>query len=192
MPVTVRRLCGPVTIALAFLAGAAAAGDFVTFESGQIRPLALSPDGKQLFAVDTPDDRLEIFDVTAAGLTHRATVPVGMEPVAVAARSTSEVWVVNLLSDSVSIVDVAADPPRVVRTLLSATSHATSSSPVRVEAAPSSPRRTAASSGPIHPSQRCPARATRSSPRPASAGPTSGSSTRTRPAPRSAVRRSAS
>src|SRR5262245_18045029 len=97
MPVAIRRLFGPVTIALAFLAGAAAAADFVTFESGQVRPLALSPDGKQLFAVDTPDDRLEIFDVTAAGLTHRATVPVGMEPVAVAARSTSEVWVTNLL-----------------------------------------------------------------------------------------------
>jgi YVTN family beta-propeller protein len=38
--------------------------------------------------------------------------------VAVAARSDGEVWVVNHLSDSVSVVDVAADPPRVVRTLL--------------------------------------------------------------------------
>ena len=42
----------------------------------------------------------------------------GLEPVAVAARSDGEVWVVNHLSDSVSIVDVAATPPRVVRTLL--------------------------------------------------------------------------
>lgn len=41
-----------------------------------------------------------------------------MEPIAVAARSNSEVWVVNHLSDSVSIVDVASSPPRVVRTLL--------------------------------------------------------------------------
>ena len=45
-------------------------------------------------------------------------MPVGLEPVAVAARSDSEVWVVNHLSDSVSIVDVGSDPPRVVRTLL--------------------------------------------------------------------------
>ena len=37
-----------------------------------------------------------------------------MEPVAVAARSNTEVWVVNHLSDSVSIVDLAASPPRVV------------------------------------------------------------------------------
>jgi hypothetical protein len=41
-----------------------------------------------------------------------------MEPVAVAARSNTEVWVVNHLSDSVSIVDLSATPPRVVRTLL--------------------------------------------------------------------------
>src|SRR5262249_29663465 len=57
-------------------------------------------------------------DVTASGLTHSASVPVGMEPVAVAARNANEAWVVNNLSDSVSIVDVAANPPRVVRTLL--------------------------------------------------------------------------
>jgi DNA-binding beta-propeller fold protein YncE len=91
---------------------------FTTFESGQVRPLALSPDGARLYAVNTPDNRLEIFDVTGSGLTHVGAVPVGLEPVAVAARSNTEVWVVNTLSDSVSIVDVSATPPQVVRTLL--------------------------------------------------------------------------
>ena len=91
---------------------------FWLFESGQVRPLALSPDGSRLFAVNTPDNRLEIFDVSAGGLTHAGAVPVGLEPVAVAARSDDEVWVVNHLSDSVSIVDVSASPARVVRTLL--------------------------------------------------------------------------
>src|SRR5262249_47077593 len=100
------------------LASGSPSGSFVNFESGQVRPLALSPDGTRLFAVNTPDDRLEIFDVTAAGLSHAGSVPVGLEPVAVAARNDAEVWVVNLLSDSVSIVDVAASPPRVKRTLL--------------------------------------------------------------------------
>ena len=33
----------------------------IEFESGQVRPLALSPNGKLLFAVNTPDARLEIF-----------------------------------------------------------------------------------------------------------------------------------
>src|SRR5262249_54802713 len=85
----------------------ARAGSFTTFESGQVRPLALSPDGSRLFAVNTPDDRLEIFDVTSGGLVHDGSVPVGMEPVAVAARSDGEVWVVNHLSDSISVIDVS-------------------------------------------------------------------------------------
>src|SRR6185369_15130400 len=76
-----------------------AVSSFVTFESGQVRPLALSPDGSRLFAVDTPDDRLEILSVDAGGIAHVASVPVGLEPVAVAARSNDEVWVVNHLSD---------------------------------------------------------------------------------------------
>ena len=96
----------------------ALAASFVTFESGQVRPLALSPDGARVFAVNTPDGTLEIFDVGAPGLTHAGSVPVGMEPVALAVRNNSEVWVVNHLSDSVSVVDVGSTPPRVTRTLL--------------------------------------------------------------------------
>jgi DNA-binding beta-propeller fold protein YncE len=98
---------------------AAARANFVTFESGPVRPLALSPDHSQLFAVNTPDDRLELYTIGAGGtLTHNGSVPVGLEPVAVAARTNTEVWVVNHLSDSVSIVDLSSSPPRVVRTLL--------------------------------------------------------------------------
>jgi DNA-binding beta-propeller fold protein YncE len=92
---------------------------FTLFESGQVRPLALSPDGKRLFAVNTPDGRLEVFQVIGSGLKHRFSVQVGLEPVAVAARTDDEVWVVNHLSDSVSVVDVGdASHARVMRTLL--------------------------------------------------------------------------
>jgi DNA-binding beta-propeller fold protein YncE len=134
-------------LALALLlvcpAAGPAAAAFVTFESGHVRPLALSPDGTWLFAVNTPDDRLEIFAVDGTGaLTHAGSVPVGMEPVAVAARTDGEVWVVNHLSDSVSIVDVAASPPRVVRTLLVGDEPRDSSSPAGA-AGPSSRRRIA-------------------------------------------------
>ena len=90
---------------------------FVEFESGQVRPIALSPDGAHVFAVNTPNASLEIFDVTGAGLRFAARVPVGLEPVAVAARDSGEVWVVNHLSDSVSIVTLAGTP-HVTRTLL--------------------------------------------------------------------------
>jgi DNA-binding beta-propeller fold protein YncE len=91
--------------------------DYENFETDQVRPLALSLDGKKLFAVNTPDDRLEVFDVSAAGLARSASIPVGLEPVAVAPRTATEVWVVNEVSDSVSVVDLALSPPRVVRTL---------------------------------------------------------------------------
>jgi DNA-binding beta-propeller fold protein YncE len=92
---------------------------FTLFESGQVRPLVLSPDGKHLYAVNTPDNRLEIFDVSKHGLKRAGSVPVGLEPVAVAARSNTEVWVVNHLSDSVSVVDLRpGHVPHVVRTLL--------------------------------------------------------------------------
>lgn len=106
--------------ALLLLPHAVAFGaSFVEFETGQVRPLALSPDQSQLFAINTPDNRLEIFSVGGPNyLVHTGSVPVGMEPIAVLARSTAEVWVVNHLSDSVSIVDVASTPPRVIRTLL--------------------------------------------------------------------------
>jgi YVTN family beta-propeller protein len=91
---------------------------FVTFESEHFRPLAISPSGDRLFAVNTPDNRIEVYDIGFFGLTHLHSVPVGMEPVAVSALSDSEIWVANHLSDSVSIVDTGTNPPRVTRTLL--------------------------------------------------------------------------
>ena len=77
----------------------------------------MSPSGARLFAVNTPNGTLEIFNVTPQGLVFQARVPVGLEPVAVAARNNGEVWVVNHLSDSVSVVTLAGTP-HVVRTRL--------------------------------------------------------------------------
>src|SRR3954469_23965662 len=97
-----------------------ASSPYTLFESGQVRPLAMSPDRQHLFAVNTPDNRLEVFRITANRLIRTASIPVGLEPVAVAARSDREVWVVNHLSDSVSVValDDDAASGHVVRTVL--------------------------------------------------------------------------
>jgi YVTN family beta-propeller protein len=81
--------------------------DFAHFESAQVHPLALTPDGNRLLAVNTPDNRLSVFDVTGAAPVRIAEIPVGMEPVSVAARTNGEAWVVNNLSDDVSVVDLA-------------------------------------------------------------------------------------
>ncbi len=99
-------------------AAAPAADSYQLFEAGQSRPLALSPDGARLFAVNTPDDELEIFDLDPSGApVHAGSLHVGMRPVAVAARTDDEVWVVNHLSDSVSVVRLSP-VPHVERTLL--------------------------------------------------------------------------
>ncbi|HEX8793163.1 MAG TPA: beta-propeller fold lactonase family protein [Polyangiaceae bacterium] len=92
---------------------------YTLFETLQTRPLALSPDGRFLFACNTPDNRLEVFRVDGKTLHAIGSVVVGLEPVAVAARSAGEVWVVNHLSDSVSIVHVDDQGhPSVSQTLL--------------------------------------------------------------------------
>lgn len=91
--------------------------NFITFETGQVRPLAKSLDGNKLFALNTPNSSLEIYNITATGLTLNATVPVGMEPTAIAVLSNTIVWVVNHLSDSVSIIDISGTP-KVIQTLL--------------------------------------------------------------------------
>ena len=98
--------------------GLISAQDFVTFESIQHRPLAISPNGLRLAVVNTPDNSLELFDVDNLGLVHAGSVPVGLEPVAVEFRDDGEVWVVNHLSDSVSVVSLGGAVPRVTRTLL--------------------------------------------------------------------------
>jgi DNA-binding beta-propeller fold protein YncE len=95
----------------------AASPSFYEFESGHVRPLAMSTDGTRLFAVNTPNGTLDIFRINGTSLTLEVRVPVGMEPVAVAQRTDNEVWVVNHLSDSVSIVSLNGTP-RVTRTLL--------------------------------------------------------------------------
>jgi len=100
------------------LLSAPASADYVLFESGPVRPLALSSDGLELYATNIPDGELEIFDVTESGLVKTASVQVGLEPVAVAVASDGNVWVVNHLSDSVSIVDPTLSPPAVVQTLI--------------------------------------------------------------------------
>src|SRR6266536_1589703 len=76
------------------------------FEGTQVHPLAITPDGTRLLAVNTPNATLSVFHLTGNTLTLMAEIPVGLEPVSVAARNDREVWVTNWLSDSVSVVDL--------------------------------------------------------------------------------------
>jgi len=97
--------------ALLFILTASAslrAQPFVNYEAKQTSPVRLSPDGSRLFAVNTPDGRLSVFDVTnPKNPILIAEIPVGVEPVSVNPVSNDEAWVVNEVSDSVSIVSVS-------------------------------------------------------------------------------------
>src|SRR6266850_2679166 len=85
-----------------------AQANYVNFEGKQTSPIRLSPDGTRLFAVNTPDARLSVFDVTQPSNPRLiAEIPVGVEPVSVNARNNDEVWVVNEVSDSISVVSVS-------------------------------------------------------------------------------------
>lgn len=80
------------------------------FESVPTRPLALSDDGSLLFAINAKANCLEIYRTGGDRLTLASSVTVGVEPVAVAVRSASEVWVVNHISNSVSVIDIGGRP----------------------------------------------------------------------------------
>ncbi|MEL6590632.1 MAG: hypothetical protein AAFQ68_11145, partial [Bacteroidota bacterium] len=76
---------------------------FTNFESGQVHPLEMTPDGSKLLAVNTANNTLEVFEISPGGLIYRASINVGVDPVSVRARNNDEVWVANVTSDDVSI-----------------------------------------------------------------------------------------
>ncbi|MEM7010585.1 MAG: beta-propeller fold lactonase family protein [Verrucomicrobiota bacterium] len=93
-----------------------AAADFVNFESPQVHPLDLSPGQSKLAVCNTADDRVEIFNILADGsLEHRSSIFAGLDPVSARFRNEDELWVVNLVSDSVSVIDLTQDT--VIQTL---------------------------------------------------------------------------
>lgn len=101
--------------ALAIAPALAWSQQFVAFESPHVHPMDMTPDEGLLLAVNTPDARLEVFTLAGPTPVHLASVPVGLEPVSVRVRNGGEAWVVNHLSDTVSVVDLAT--LRVVRTI---------------------------------------------------------------------------
>jgi YVTN family beta-propeller protein len=113
-----RRAAALALIALALTAALAALSprpaitrtqavtDFLHFESGHVHPLAMTPDKNRLLAVNTPGGQLCVLSLEAGAPARVADVPVGLEPVSVAVRDDGEAWVVNHLSDDISIVNL--------------------------------------------------------------------------------------
>ncbi len=76
------------------------------FEARHVHPVALTPDGNKLLAVNSPAARLSVFDATTMSLV--AEIPVGLEPVTVRARTNDEAWVVNEVSDTVTVISLTS------------------------------------------------------------------------------------
>ncbi|MBI5864224.1 MAG: c-type cytochrome [Planctomycetes bacterium] len=89
---------------------------FVNWETPHVSPLALSPDRATLAAVNTPAASVELFDVSTLPPRPIASIPVGLDPVSVRFRTDDQLWVVNQISDSVSVIGLAGR--NVQRTLL--------------------------------------------------------------------------
>jgi YVTN family beta-propeller protein len=84
--------------------------EFVNFEGAQTNPIRMSADGTRLYALNTPDTRVSVFDLTnPAAPSLIVEIPVGIEPVSVNVNPTNddEVWVVNQVSNSISIASVS-------------------------------------------------------------------------------------
>ena len=80
--------------------------DFINFESAHVHPIDMTPDGTKLLAVNTGNNTLEVYTITRTGIVHTASIPVGLDPVTVRARTNNEAWVVCQVSDEISIVDL--------------------------------------------------------------------------------------
>lgn len=95
---------------------ASAQSAFVNFETPQVHPIDITPSGEVLVAVNTADNHLEVYDLVAGTPVRRGSVFTGLEPVSVRVRGNGEAWVVNQLSDSVSLVNLQS--MRLERTVL--------------------------------------------------------------------------
>jgi len=102
-----RRFTRTILVLCSLLLPGGAHAEYVNFEAPHVHPIAVI--GSRLLAVNTPDARLEVFTIGTNGvLTRASSIPVGLEPVSVMARSASEAWVANHLSDTITIVDLDA------------------------------------------------------------------------------------
>src|ERR1700722_10865273 len=105
-----RTLFGATLLTLAVVVAptstrAQATTTFANFEASQTNPIRLSADGMRLFAVNTANSSLSVFDVTQPGNPKLlAEIPVGLGPVSVNPRTDTEAWVVNQVSNSISVV----------------------------------------------------------------------------------------
>ncbi|TDR17417.1 YVTN family beta-propeller protein [Marinicella litoralis] len=78
---------------------------YVNWENHPVHALDISPDKTRLAVAHTADNRVQLFDVSQGYPVRLGHVNVGIDPVSVRFKDNNELWVVNHISDSVSVVD---------------------------------------------------------------------------------------
>ena len=87
--------------------GQVSTNNFFNFETPPVHPEAVSPDGTKLAVCDLAEGHLEIFDIRSDPPVSLASIPVGIDPVSVRFHTTTEIWVANYISSSISIIDLS-------------------------------------------------------------------------------------
>jgi len=81
---------------------------FANLEPARTNPIRLSADGTRLYAVNPPNNSVSVFDTSNPQSPNLiAEIPVGVGPVSVNPRTSDEIWVVNQVSNSLSVVSVS-------------------------------------------------------------------------------------
>src|ERR1700691_4843014 len=110
---TQRTLTGVMFLVLAVtmmpIGAQSASPAYANFEPSQTNPIRLSADGTRLFAVNTANSFLSVFDVTTPSTPKLLTeVPVGLGPVSVNPLSDNVAWEVNQDFNSIRVVSALA------------------------------------------------------------------------------------
>ena len=82
--------------------------NYANFESPHAHSILITTDGAHLVAVNTPANSLAVYSLKDPfNPALVSEIPVGLEPVSVAElNATDQLWVVNHVSDSISVVDL--------------------------------------------------------------------------------------
>ncbi|MFK8011937.1 MAG: YncE family protein [Marinicellaceae bacterium] len=78
---------------------------YVNWENHPVHAIDISPDKSKMAVAHTADNRVQLFDISLSYPTRLGHVKVGVDPVSVRFKDNNEIWVVNHISDSISIVD---------------------------------------------------------------------------------------
>lgn len=78
---------------------------YVNWENHPVHALDISPNKQRMAVAHTADNRVQLFDISLGYPVKMGHVKVGVDPVSVKFKDDNELWVVNHISDSVSVVD---------------------------------------------------------------------------------------